>query len=149
MYIPRTLETAAMEVSAGFPVLPPTGARGAGKTTLPRRLAGGGRLCLNLEGPKTRKKAPNDPGLFMRGITGPVLTDEIQRAPQLPPCIKVAADNSQKPGEFWLTWSQQFHLAQNVSESLAGRVVTPRLMGLSRREEASPGAVRPAFLPDP
>jgi hypothetical protein len=38
---------------------------------------------------------------------------------------------------------------KNVTASLTVTVEILTLMGLSRREEASPGAVRPAFPPDP
>ncbi len=73
----------------------------------------------------------------MQRFSPPVLIDEIQYAPQLLPHIKMAVDRERTPGQFWLTGSQQFHLMQGVSESLAGRVGIVQLLGLSRRERMS------------
>lgn len=78
-----------------------------------------------------------------------MLIDEIQYAPELLPYIKMAVDKNREPGLFWLTGSQQFHLMQGVSESLAGRVGVVHLLGLSRREMLEQGSACRPFLPDP
>jgi len=77
------------------------------------------------------------------------LIDEIQYAPELLPYIKMAVDKEQRPGMFWLTGSQQFHLMKGVSESLAGRVGIVQLLGLSRREMLGMGETSTPFLPTP
>jgi hypothetical protein len=88
----------------------------------------------------------------MQRFPPPALIDEIQYAPQLLPYIKMEVDRSRKPGLFWLTGSQHFHLMKGVSESLAGRVGVVQLLGLSRREimgmsmESKPFVPRPAVI---
>jgi predicted AAA+ superfamily ATPase len=65
----------------------------------------------------------------------PVITDEIQYAPELFPYIKIYADENRANKEpFWLTGSQKYRLMQGVQESLAGRIGILDLMGLVRHE---------------
>jgi predicted AAA+ superfamily ATPase len=124
-----------------------TGARQVGKTTLLRHLAGEARRYATLDDPLVLSLAREDPALFMQRFSGPLLIDEIQYAPQLLPYIKMAVDEDRKPGQFWLTGSQQFQMMKNISESLAGRVGILSLLGLSRWEMIGRGQGRPAFLP--
>lgn len=147
MYTPRTLEAYLKKAARRMPVLLVTGARQVGKTTLLRHASARGRTYVTLDDPLVLRLAREDPALFMQRFPPPVLIDEIQYAPALLPHIKMAVDRVRKPGLFWLTGSQQFHLMDGVSESLAGRVGILRLLGLSRRELLrQPGASRP-FLP--
>lgn len=149
MYVPRTLEASVLSASQQFPVLLLTGARQVGKTTLLRRLSEEGRAYVTLDDPLVLNLAKTEPALFLQRFPPPVLIDEVQYAVELLPYIKMAADQARQPGLFWLTGSQQFHLMQGVSESLAGRVAVINLLGLSRGELAGDGrAVRP-FLPTP
>jgi predicted AAA+ superfamily ATPase len=148
MYHPRTIEKSIADIASHFPVLLITGARQVGKTTLLRRLAGEARRYVTLDDPLVLSLAREDPALFMQRFSGPVLIDEIQYAPQLLPYIKMAVDEDRKPGQFWLTGSQQFQVTKNISESLAGRVGILSLLGLSRWELIGLGQGRPAFLPD-
>ena len=130
-----------------MPVLLVTGARQVGKTTLLRHASERRRTYVSLDDPLLLRLAREDPALFMQRFPPPVLIDEIQYAPGLLPHIKMAVDRERKPGLFWLTGSQHFHLMKGVSESLAGRVGVLRLLGLSRRELlGQAGASRP-FLP--
>ena len=69
-------------------------------------------------------------------------------APELLPHIKMAVDNDHRPGQFWLTGSQQFHAMKNVPESLAGRVAVMQISGLSRKEYQGLGQSLKPFLPD-
>jgi hypothetical protein len=59
----------------------------------------------------------------------------------------MAVDNNRKPGLFWLTGSQQFHLMQGISESLAGRIGIVHLSGFARRELIRQGRSLTPFLP--
>jgi predicted AAA+ superfamily ATPase len=149
MYIPRTIEKIAAEDSAHFPVLMLTGARQTGKTTLLRHLAGKDREYISLDDLDEREMANKDPAYFARRLETPALIAEIQCAPKLLPHIKMAVGQHNKPVEFWLTGSQQFHMMNNVAESLAGRVDILELWGLSRWEEAQMRASRPVFMPAP
>jgi len=77
------------------------------------------------------------------------LLDEIQYAPGILPHLKLAVDRDRRPGQFWLTGSQQFHLMQGVSESLAGRAAVLELRGLVRRELLGAPASEGPFSPSP
>ncbi len=146
--VQRFAARAVAAAARQFPVLLVTGARQVGKTTLLRSLARTGRRYVTLDDPLVLRLARDDPALFIQTYPPPVLIDEVQYAPQILPHIKMAVDARAKPGDFWLTGSQPFHLMQGVAESLAGRVAVLSLLGLSRREALRlPPA--PAFLPVP
>jgi predicted AAA+ superfamily ATPase len=147
MYVPRTLEQPILDAAKRFPVFLVTGARQVGKTTLLRHLGEQQRSAVTLDDPLVLNLARQDPALFMQRFPAPVLIDEIQYAPELLPQIKMAVDNDRKPGQFWLTGSQQFQVMKNVSESLAGRVGIMQLFGLSRSECLGQGKNQKAFLP--
>ncbi len=123
-----------MKISRQFPVLLVTGPRQVGKTTFLRHLSRSERTYVTLDDPLVLSLAKEDPPLFFQRFPPPILIDEIQYAPELLPYIKIDVDTKRKPGSFWLTGSQQFHLMKGVSESLAGRVGIVQLLGLSRRE---------------
>lgn len=148
MYIARTIANHLARASGQFPVVLVTGARQVGKTTVLREMSKPGRTYVTLDDPRLLTLAKSEPALFFQRFRPPLLIDEIQYAPELLPFIKMEADASRKPGLFWLTGSQQFHMMKEVSESLAGRVAVLRLLGLSRRETLGQADAGP-FLPDP
>lgn len=146
--VPRFAAVSVAAAARSFPVLLLTGARQVGKTTLLREIGAAGRRYVTLDDPLALRLAREDPALFAQSWPPPVLIDEVQYAPQILPFIKMAVDARRRPGDYWLTGSQPFHLMQGVSESLAGRVAVLSLLGLSRRELLRLG--RPgAFLPTP
>lgn len=149
MYSQRTSEAFFRQAAAQFPVMLITGARQVGKTTFLRHAAEKGRTYVTLDDPQLLSLAKEEPSLFLQRFPAPVLIDEIQYAPELLPYLKMAVDADRKPGQFWLTGSQQFHLMKGVSESLAGRVGVIQLLGLSRRETLGRGATATPFLPTP
>jgi uncharacterized protein len=149
MYITRTIENYFRKATTDFPVMLVTGARQVGKTTLLRHLSDEKRLYVALDDPLVLRLAKEDPPLFMQRFPAPVLIDEIQYAPELLPYIKMEVDGDRRPGMFWLTGSQQFHVMKNVSESLAGRVGIVELLGLSRQESLRQGERSTPFLPTP
>jgi predicted AAA+ superfamily ATPase len=149
MYIRRTLDQPFRAAADHFPVMLVTGARQVGKTTFLREIAGEGRTYLSLDDPRLVELARSDPPQFMQRYPGPVIIDEIQYAPGLLPYIKMAVDGEGRPGRFWLTGSQQFHLMRDVAESLAGRVGIMHLLGLSRREQDGSADGHGPFLPTP
>lgn len=134
MYRCRTIEKTWKRIAKQFPVLLLTGPRQVGKTTLLKEICGAQRCYVTLDDPNVRDLAQRDPGLFLQQYPPPVLIDEVQYAPELFPVIKIEVDRTPRNGAFWLTGSQQFHLMQRVTESLAGRVAILRLLGFSRRE---------------
>jgi uncharacterized protein len=120
---------------ADTPVVLVVGPRQAGKTTLCRLVAQhrGARL-LSLDDAATLAAATTDPTGFIAAIDGPVVLDEIQKAPALLPAIKVAVDRRRTAGRFLLTGSADVLSLPRVSESLAGRVEVLTLWPLSQGE---------------
>ena len=109
-------------ISETFKVLLVTGPRQVGKTTLLLSLKPEDMEYITLDDEVLRRQAIEDPKLFLEEHPAPLLIDEVQYAPQLFSYIKINVDKEEKNGMYWLTGSQQFHLMNNVSESLAGRV---------------------------
>lgn len=145
MYIQRAIESAVIAVAKTFPVLLLTGPRQVGKTTLLQHIAEKGRNYVTLDDPLQRRLALEEPELFLERHKTPIIIDEIQYAPGLLPYIKMQVDQGVAKSSYWLTGSQIFHLMQNVSESLAGRVGIMHLLGLSQAEISSRRSV--PFLP--
>lgn len=134
MYYDRTIEPTIRRISQTFPVLIVTGPRQVGKTTLLSRIAEPDRKIVSLDNPTIRAFAKRDPELFLQRYQPPVLIDEVQYAPELFDYIKGYADREKRPGDFWLTGSQTFHMMKRVTESLAGRAGVVRMLGLSNSE---------------
>lgn len=146
VYVKRTLEQSIIRNSNFFPVVIVTGPRQVGKTTVLQNCEQTPRTYVSLDVLANRNLAQNDPQLFLERFPAPVLIDEVQYAPQLFPYIKAAVDQDKRPGQFWLTGSQQFHLMQNVTESLAGRVGILYLNGFSQDEKQGNPVAAP-FVP--
>lgn len=146
-YIKRTIEESVRRVSKSFPVVMITGPRQVGKTTLLNMMTYENNQKINyvsLDDMTIRALAVEDPELFLRTYTAPLIIDEFQYAPQILSYIKIIVDNKRldalkKPnvntnGLFYLTGSQAFQTMDKVDESLAGRVGILDLYGLSNRE---------------
>lgn len=133
MYYPRSIEQTILSASRQFPALCLTGPRQVGKTTLLKYL-GKERQYVSLDDLSIRETARRDPVLFLQRYRIPLIIDEIQYAPELLPYLKIEIDSNRRPGMYWLTGSQQFHLMRNITESLAGRIAIIQLHGFSHRE---------------
>ncbi len=119
------------------PVVLLHGARQVGKSTLARGaelLSGGAHRYITLDDAAALSAATNDPGGFIDGLDGPVVIDEVQRAPELFRAIKAAVDRKRTAGRFLLTGSANVMLLPRVSESLAGRIEIITLWPLSQGE---------------
>lgn len=147
MFIERTLAGTIRKVSRSFPALLLTGPRQVGKTTLLEACAGKTRRYVSLDDLDARALARSDPALFLERYKPPVTIDEIQYAPELLGAIKVAIDRERKPGLFWLTGSQKFHLMKGVLETLAGRVAVLDMLGFSLAETKGRPRANHPFLP--
>ncbi|MFQ5741095.1 MAG: ATP-binding protein, partial [Acidobacteriota bacterium] len=134
--IERHLFPALKAALSDTPVVLLVGARQTGKSTLARWLTSRGHKAryLTMDDAATLAAAHADPAGFIEGLDGPVILDEIQRAPGLFPAIKVAVDRRRDPGRFLLSGSANVLLLPKLSESLAGRMEVLTLWPLSQGE---------------
>jgi predicted AAA+ superfamily ATPase len=114
-----------------------SGARQVGKTTLSTEIAATDHpmRTLTLDNGPTREAALRDPAGFIAGLDGPVLIDEIQRAPELLLEIKRAVDRDTTPGRFLLTVQAYVTLLEQMF--LVQRLPAWR-PGLGARESSRP-----------
>src|SRR3989344_1901610 len=134
--IQRHLTPRVLEALADTPVVLLNGPRQAGKSTLAQGVASHEHLAryLTLDDATTLAAARNDPQGFLAGFEGPVVIDEIQRAPELFLAIKAQVDRDRRPGRFLLTGSADVLLLPNLAESLAGRMEILTLWPFSQGE---------------
>ena len=114
------------------PVVLVNGARQVGKTTLVKTIAG--RRYVNLDDATVLAAAQSDPASFLAGFSGPVILDEVQKAPDLFPAIKAVVDKKRRAGRFLLTGSSDVLSLPRLSESLAGRMEVLGLRPFSQGE---------------
>jgi uncharacterized protein len=141
--IARAITPRLLTALGDTPAVMLVGPRQAGKSTLVQGLARGPHPAryLTLDDLRTLDAARRDPVGLIDGADGPLVIDEIQRAPELLLPIKAAIDRSRRPGRFILTGSADVMLLPTVSESLAGRVEVHTLWPFSQAEiEGVPGA---------
>jgi predicted AAA+ superfamily ATPase len=146
-YLERTITPDIPRVSKNFKALLVTGPRQVGKTTLLKRIAGQARQTVDLSDETDMVFAKTDPKGFLDTYPPPVFIDEIQYAPELFSYIRMLVDRSAKPGQIWMTGSQQFELMEYASDSLAGRIAIIELQGLSIYEREGFGLKQKPFLP--
>lgn len=134
MYITRHLEQRIVKIKEMFKVLLITGPRQVGKTTMLKHLFGKEYHYVTLDDITALDIAKNDPKLFFKNYPSPIIIDEIQLAPILFREIKRIVDESDNYGQIIITGSQTFHLMQEITETLAGRIAILTMQGLSLRE---------------
>ena len=145
-FVPRAISVAARAALADTPVVCLLGPRRCGKTTLARQLEPG-RAFYSMDNPGHFETARADPAGFVRNLPDTATLDEIQRAPELLPVIKLAVDEDRRPGRFLLTGSAYLLLLPRVTESLAGRMEIVRLHPFAEAEkERRPGGFARALL---
>jgi uncharacterized protein len=115
-----------LEIGKGYPILALTGPRQAGKTTFLRREFSNYRY-VNMENPDNRSYAINDPKAFFEEYDKYVIFDEIQRVPMLFSYIQAVVDDAKIMSQYIFSGSQNFHLMENISQSLSGRVAIFKL----------------------
>lgn len=116
------------------PVVVLTGPRQCGKTTLARQILDpAAPTYFDLEDPRTRALF-EEPMTALEPLTGLVVIDEIQRAPDLFPLLRVLADRRPLPARFFILGSASGSLLRQSSESLAGRVEHVRMGGFALDE---------------
>jgi len=110
-----------------YPILALTGPRQSGKTTFLKAFLPDYRY-VSLENADQRAFAMEDPTGFLDKFDSEVIFDEVQRAPHLFSYLQTIVDESGKMGQFVLSGSQNFHLLDHITQSLAGRVAIFKLM---------------------
>lgn len=124
------------QMLARSPVVAILGARQVGKTTLAREIARAWSkpvTFFDLEDPRDLARL-QDPMLALESLRGLVVLDEIQRAPNLFPVLRVLADRRGAPARFLVLGSASPALLRQGSESLAGRIAWHELDGFSMAE---------------
>lgn len=151
----RNLTSSLLEALSDTPVVLLNGARQVGKSTLVQSLTSNGHSAgyFTLDDATVLAAATGDPAGFLAGVGGPVILDEVQRAPDLFLAIKAAVDRDRRPGQYLLTGSADIFLLPRISESLAGRMEVLTLWPLSQgeieqaRETFVDALFAPAFQP--
>lgn len=132
-YIIRHAEDAVEKLSKMFGVVLVAGPRQVGKTTMLQKITGGMNY-VTLDDMLIRANAQEESSTFFKDNPPPVFVDEVQKAPELFPQMKMIIDREHKKGQFFLCGSQQFQMMKGVSESLSGRIGLVTLLGFSLRE---------------
>ena len=145
MYIKRHAEKTVENLSQMFGAVLVAGPRQVGKTTMLREITKDIDY-VSLDDPILQASANEESGTFFKDNPPPVFIDEIQKAPELFPQIKMQIDRERKKGQFFMCGSQQFQMMRGVGESLSGRLGLMTLLGFSLRERYGIGFDAP-FLP--
>ncbi len=141
----RNITRNLLDALADTPVVLLNGARQTGKSTLAKAIASREYPAkyITLDDFSALSAARHDPAGFLAGLDGPVIVDEVQKAPDLFPAIKAVVDRDRQPGRFLLTGSANVFLLPRLSESLAGRMEILNLWPFSQGEIAG---IREAFI---
>lgn len=114
-----------------FPAVVITGARQVGKSTLLQNEFSDFKY-VSLDDFSSYKQAKLDPSSLWVD-TDKIIIDEVQKAPEIFPSVKIAIDKSKRKKRFILSGSSNLILMRSVTESLAGRAayfeISPMLFG--------------------
>jgi len=124
-----------------FPVLAILGPRQCGKTTLARTM--NADHYFDLENPQDIARL-EQPQLALEDLTGLIVIDEIQRAPELFPLLRYLIDQD-KNRKFVILGSASRDLIRQSSESLAGRIAYYYLGGF-RLHDMGPENMKTLWL---
>jgi hypothetical protein len=144
LFIARQIAPVIKAQQSKFPVLAVTGPRQSGKTTLLKALFSDYRY-ISLENPDTRSFALEDPIGFLNQYDQKIIFDEVQRAPALFSYIQGRVDESGQMGQFILSGSQNFHLLNSITQTLAGRVALFKLLPLDFTELKSQALLEDSY----
>jgi uncharacterized protein len=132
--INRHIYKAIREYQSKYPILALTGPRQSGKTTLLKKLFPDYRY-VSLENPDARDFALKDPNGFLAEYNDQMIFDEVQQAPAIFSYLQTLVDSRpDRMGGFILSGSQNFHLMERITQSLAGRVALFKLFPLDVQE---------------
>ena len=146
MLIYRHIVAAIEAMIPKYPIIALTGPRQSGKTTLLKSLFKGYRY-VSLENPDYRNFAETDPNGFLSEYDHHVIFDEVQRVPALFSYLQSKVDEkSPETGIYVLSGSQNFHLMERITQSLAGRVAIFKLFPLDTQELQQAGLLAEDYL---
>lgn len=145
MLVYRKIKDSIKQLIDKYPIIALTGPRQSGKTTLLKEMFSDYRY-VSLENPDIRSFAENDPNSFLKHYDKYVIFDEVQRVPHLFSYIQSIVDDSRIMGQFILSGSQNFHLMQSITQSLAGRVAIFRLFPFDFQELKSAGLLHNEYM---
>jgi len=126
---------------ASFPVTAILGPRQVGKTTLAHEFAVD--HFFDLENPRDAA-ALSEPQLVLESLSGLIVIDEVQRAPDLFPLIRHLVDTNRKQ-RYLILGSASRDLIRQSAESLAGRIAYHELGGF-RLSDIGPNQWRKLWL---
>jgi predicted AAA+ superfamily ATPase len=136
--IHREIEDTLFELLQKYPAVNITGPRQSGKTTLVKNLNSDHRY-FSLEDPDTRLFAEEDPRGFLAAAGKQFILDEVQHVPTLFSYLQDVLDRQAENGNVILLGSQSFLMNEQISQSLAGRVASLKLLPFSYNELKSVG----------
>lgn len=145
MYIHRHAEATVAKLSKMFGAVLVAGPRQVGKTTMLKEVTQNINYA-SMDDLVLQESAREESGTFFKDNPPPVFIDEIQKAPELFPQIKMIIDRDHQKGQFYMCGSQQFQMMKGASESLSGRIGLVTLLGFSLRERCHISDDTP-FLP--
>jgi predicted AAA+ superfamily ATPase len=129
----RQMSDLLLKTVASFPVTVLTGPRQSGKTTL-LRLLFPSFAYTSLESPDQLMMAKADPRGFLHSSRPGIIIDEAQNYPDLFSYIQEIIDIGLSPIKIILSGSQNFLLAEKISQTLAGRAAIFELLPLTYAE---------------
>ena len=144
MYYNRVIEETIRDASFQFACITIYGPRQVGKSTVVNHVFGDSIPSVTLDDSDNLYLAKNDPKMFLQELGWPLIIDEVQKAKELLPEIKILIDEQKlkwlKNDEpihlmFILTGSSQFELQEAVAESLAGRTAVINMSSFSLDEK--------------
>jgi predicted AAA+ superfamily ATPase len=131
--INREIQNGILDMLKGYPIVALTGPRQSGKSTLLKHLLPGYQY-VSLEDPENQSFALVDPHGFLAQYKTHVIIDEAQRVPHLFNYLQSWVDEHNEMGQYILSGSQNFHLMESITQSLAGRVAILKLLPLDITE---------------
>jgi len=136
------LKAAVQAALQRSPAVALLGPRQVGKTTLARQfVAPGSTHYLDLEDPVVQAQLAQ-PMTLLAPLRGLVVIDEVQRAPELFPALRVLLDRDDAPARFLLLGSASPQLLRQGSESLAGRLAIIETGGFTLADTGTAAAAR-------
>jgi predicted AAA+ superfamily ATPase len=117
----RHIQERIIFLAQHFKVILITGARQIGKSTLLKNLFPTIPHIV-FDRISDDYGAKENPALFLKSHPRPLILDEIQYVPELLSYIKRTVDESEAPGQYFLTGSHNLQSLKAAAESMAGRV---------------------------